>query len=287
MDPADFPPQGPSANPRVEDYVARACALSAPVLQAVPPLRRAYGPDRSHRLDIFGAGGEAKAPRPALIFFHGGAWTSGYMWWTSFMAPGVAAAGGVLVAPTYRLGPANRLHTQLGDVAAAIAWVWRHAGTYGIDPDRIVVGGHSAGGHLSTLAALHPDALPGAGMPLGVLRACVPVSASFNLHYPDPQPGSGEQRVYDVLLARPGDDREASPVTHVSGAAPPLSIVCGGRDFERIVRTSREMAARTLALGGRAVLEEWAGLDHFDTHLRLGDPDHPWYARLQGLFDGN
>jgi acetyl esterase/lipase len=61
------------------------------------------------------------------VFLHGGAWSSGYPWWTSFMAPGVRAAGGVLVAPTHRLGPEHRFPAQMHDAAAAIAWVWTNA----------------------------------------------------------------------------------------------------------------------------------------------------------------
>ena len=63
--------------------------------------------------------------------------------------PGSVRRGGILVAPTYRLAPKQKFPRQLEDVAAAIAWVFRNAAQFGIDRDRLVIGGHSAGGHLA------------------------------------------------------------------------------------------------------------------------------------------
>lgn len=283
MNPAAFPPQPPPAERRVADYIAEASAASRETMRRWRPQRRSYGLHRSQVLDIF-SGESAAAPRPALIFFHGGAWIAGYPWWSSYMAPGVREASGILVTPTYRLAPDAKFPAQLEDVAAAIAWVFRNAAQFGIDPDRLVVGGHSAGGHLAALTCLHPSALPQAGVPHETVTACMPVSSSFNLHCPDAAPGSGEERVYRFLLAHRADDRLASPINYLSGAIPPFHIVYGERDFARIVRTSLEMAAAVRSRNSPISIEEWRGHDHFDTHLALRDPQHPWYARLRDMF---
>ncbi len=283
MNPDAFPPQQPPANQRVADYVADASDASREVIRKWPPVRRAYGPDPGNILDIFQEQG-APNLRPALIFFHGGAWMAGYPWWSSYMAPGVSQAGGILVTPTYRLAPERKFPCQLEDVAAAIAWVWHNARQFGIDPDRLVIGGHSAGGHLAALTCLHPRALPAAGVSPGVVKACMALSSSFNLHYPDAAPGSGEERVYKFLLANRSDDHVASPINHLSDRMPSFHIVHGERDFERIIRTSQDMAAAIRARNRPVCIEEWSGLDHFDTHLALRDPLHPWYARLHHVF---
>jgi acetyl esterase/lipase len=285
MDPAAFPAQLPPSSPRVAEYVAQVNAASLDVISRMPPKRYSYGPSVSHKLDVFGAE-PGRGPRPALVFFHGGLWSCGYLWWTSFMAPGVLGAGGVLVAPTYRLGPEHRFPAQLHDVAAAIAWVWTNADRIGVDRSRIVVGGHSAGGHLSALATLHADALGGAGASGRIVRGCLPVSCSFNVHYPDATPESREARVYRTLLARQEDDCAASPVNHLVGGAPPFHIVYGERDYSWVKRTSREMADAMQRRRYTAQAEEWAGADHFGTHLALKDPRHPWYERLQEAFAG-
>jgi acetyl esterase/lipase len=283
MNPAAFPPQQPPADRRVADYVADVSAASRQVIREWPPQRRAYGPHASHVLDIF-AEADTVGRRPALIFFHGGAWIAGYPWWSSYMASGVRRAGGILVTPTYRLAPEEKFPRQLEDVAAAIAWVFRNAALFGIDADRLVIGGHSAGGHLAALACLHPTALPEAGVSHEVVKACMPVSSSFNLHWPNAAPGSGEERIYKFLLAERSDDLVASPINHLSGRIPPFHIVYGEHDFERIVRTSRDMAAAIRSRHRPTSIQEWRGLDHFDTHLALRDPQHPWYARLRDVF---
>lgn len=284
MNPADFPPQAPAANPRVAEYDRDASAASAAVLAGFRPARHAYGAHPSQRLDVFTPPG-GNGLRPALIFFHGGAWIAGYPWWTGFMAPGVAAAGGILIAPSYRLAPEARFPAQLHDVAAAIDWVWRNAADLGIDRRRIVVGGHSAGGHLAVLACLHPAGLAATSVPPAAIRACMPLSCSFNLHYPDAEPGSGEERVYRFLLARDSDDLDASPLTHAATPMSPLHVVMGESDFDRIRRTTVEMVTRLDALGRPVTLDEWPAHDHFDTHLALRDPDHPWFTRLRDIFD--
>jgi arylformamidase len=121
-------------------------------------------------------------------------------------------------------------------------------------------------------------------VPQGTVKACMPLSCSFNLHYPDAAPGSGEERVYKFLLKEAADDHAASPINYLSGPIPPFHIVHGGNDFERIIRTSREMVAAVGRRNRPVSLEEWSGLDHFDTHLALRDPRHPWYAKLRDIF---
>jgi acetyl esterase/lipase len=145
----------------------------------------------------------------------------------------------------------------------------------------LAVGGHSAGGHLAALATLHSHALPNAGVSSRVLRACFPVSTSFNLHYPNAQPGSGEERVYKTLLADPADDHVASPINYLSPAAPPFHIVVGENDFDRIKRTSRDMMQAMSNRTLRARFEEWKGCDHFGTHLELTNTGHPWFGMLR------
>jgi acetyl esterase/lipase len=220
------------------------------------------------------------------VFLHGGAWSSGYPWWTSFMAPGVRAAGGVLVAPTHRMGPEHRFPAQMHDAAAAIAWVWANAERIGVDRDRIVVGGHSSGGHLAALAALHPDALGGAGVSGSIVKACLPVSSSYDLRNPDAEPGSLKARLSAMLLARPGDGRAASPVIHLERGGPSFHIVYGENDFRWIKQTSGEMAEAMRRHRQCVQLEAWAGADHFATHLALKDPQHPWYDTLRRVFAG-
>jgi len=94
--------------------------------------------------------------RPALIFYFGGGWTHGSAAAGADFARRAAAAGMVGVAPDYRTK--TRFGTSplasVADSRAALRWVQDHAGELGIDPARIVVGGHSAGGHVALWTAI-------------------------------------------------------------------------------------------------------------------------------------
>jgi arylformamidase len=271
--PEAFPPQSPPAAPEAVAYALKAAAASREEAEnGTRPLRVAYGADAAQRLDVYAPeNGDAK--RPVLLFFHGGAWIAGYLWWSGFMSRAVEANGAMLVTGTYRLAPAQRFPAQLDDVNAAIDWVRQNIGRYGGDPQRIVIAGHSAGGHLAALAALTANRS-------GIV-ACFPVSAPLDVRYRDCAPGSPEERVYRFLLAKREDDEQASPIVHAARAEVPFHLLYGERDFPRIADANRRFA-EVMQKAGKAVRAQlMAGATHFDTHLALREPSAPWYQALR------
>jgi acetyl esterase/lipase len=184
--------------------------------------------------------------------------------------------GAVLVAGSYRLAPRCRWPAQFEDVRDALRFVGRSAESFGGDAQRIVIGGHSAGGHLASLVALKQERPS--------LVGCVPVSSSFDLQYGDVPIESDAGRVYRYLFSDRQQDREASPINFVSQAAPPFHIFWGERDFERVRKSSEHMAA-ALRVNDIAVSHRILhGGSHFDTHLALSNAADPWYERLRDLF---
>ena len=99
-------------------------------------------------LDIFPA---AQPNAPVLVFIHGGYWRGLDKADHSFIAPAFNADGAAVVVPNYALCPAVSIEHITLQMAAAVAWVWRHAAVFGGDPSRIALVGHSAGGHLATM----------------------------------------------------------------------------------------------------------------------------------------
>ena len=99
-------------------------------------------------LDIFPA---AKPSAPVLVFIHGGYWRGLDKADHSFVAPSFNADGAAVVVPNYALCPAVSIEHITLQMAAAVAWVWRHAARFGGDPSRIALVGHSAGGHLTAM----------------------------------------------------------------------------------------------------------------------------------------
>lgn len=125
-----------------------------------------YGGDDRHALDVFTPEGAA-APRPVLIFIHGGGYTGGHkregenFFYDNIML-WAARHGMVGVNATYRLAPNAKWPAGAEDVGAAVHWTLDNIAKFGGDPQRIFLAGHSAGGtHVATYAAQERFHAPG------------------------------------------------------------------------------------------------------------------------------
>ena len=94
----------------------------------------------------------------AFIFFHGGAW---YMMDKDMLTRPffrhLVAQGHTVMDVAYRLCPEVDIYGMVGDVKRAIAWIKANASRYGVNPEKIVLGGASAGGHIALLAGYAPQ----------------------------------------------------------------------------------------------------------------------------------
>jgi arylformamidase len=104
----------------------------------------AYGPDERHRMDLF----PAKDARGTLVFIHGGYWRALDKRVFSWLASSWVAAGVNVVLYNYRLAPGAPIERIVEDVVAATNWLFLHEPEHGLELGRVVVSGHSAGGHL-------------------------------------------------------------------------------------------------------------------------------------------
>ena len=119
--------------------------------------------DAEHGLTMHLYAPEDPAPRrPGVLFVHGGGWQGGCATWHLRQACALAEHGYVAATACYRLAPAHRWPTQLVDVQRAIDWLRANAPTLGLDPDRLVIAGASAGGHLAAFLAVTTTDLAGA-----------------------------------------------------------------------------------------------------------------------------
>ncbi len=144
----------PDAYPPQEPFTAIGALYHDEVLRrgaSVRSVETRYGADPYQSLAIVPA---SEPNGDVLLVFHGGGWTNGYKEWMLFMAPAVTAQGITFVSAGYRLAPQHIYPAQIHDVYDAIAAAYRGIGEHGGDPDRLFIGGHSAGGHLAALAAL-------------------------------------------------------------------------------------------------------------------------------------
>ena len=238
----------------------------------------AYGRDPAQRYDVYFQ--DDVSGRPVLIFWHGGGWTNGYKEYVSFMAEHVVRLGMVLVAPTYRLAPAHRLPAAHADCLLLLQTLSMQAPLYGGSADRLYLSGHSAGAHLATLTALRKRELAAAGIRDGAIRACLPISGIMDLHHPSPAAQSLEERVYSMVLSAAEHDGVMSPLCWANGNTIPMLISCGENDSARVLSSNRRLASLLAYQDCRQSFHVEVGLDHFQTHLALRDPDHAWYRRL-------
>jgi acetyl esterase/lipase len=260
-----------------ESYARQVMAWSREPLPAQVMATRdvAYGEHRLHRYDVFAPIEVQNAP--VLVFWHGGGWTNGYRAYNHFMARHIVAMGCMLVTPSYRLVTEARFPAAYDDAVAALAHLRENLPTLGGAADRIHLAGHSAGGHLAALVALRANATT------APVQGCLPISGIMDLHHPNPQPGSLEERVYSMVLQRPEQDGGMSPVNHTQGNRVPFVLTCGEHDSERVRVSNRRLFELLSLQQGKVAIQEMPGEDHFQTHTSLHQRGNPWYAALQNM----
>lgn len=281
-------PRQASINLRADAYGETALGLSRLAAMTTRcSLDIPYGPGAAQRLDIYMPDGKARRDLPVYINIHGGGWMYGYKEWMGLNAPAIVAAPAIYVSIEYTLAPAARHPTQINDCVAALAWVHRNIARYGGDPHRIFVGGHSAGGHLSSLLTLRRDLLEKAGLPADVVKACFPYSGVYDLRdlvvYGQPAKGGPA----DAMLAAPTDATDASPIAWVKGNETPFFVTWGENDN---ILCRAEGPAFVVALReqpGRAEAHMYPMLDHFWVHVVQQDPETLWTKTLLAWMNGD
>jgi acetyl esterase/lipase len=215
------------------------------------------------------------APVPVIVHVHGGGWRRGsrriplLRLGAGFYGE-LAARGFAVAAIDYRLSGEARYPAAVEDVRAAIGWVREHAAEYGMDPGRVFAWGDSAGGHLALMAALAGATAPGsevqgvvAWFPVTDLAGLLDDVAAAGGH-PDPGPESREALFLGAPAASvPGLARQASPVNHVSAAAPPVLLMHGAADDLVPPAQSIRLAEALAQAGATVELELVPGATHF------------------------
>jgi acetyl esterase/lipase len=218
----------------------------------------AFGDDPRLKLDVWVPKQRWARPSPVVIFLYGGGWVSGERRDYGFVGRAFAARGFVTVIPDYRLVPTVRFPTFIEDAAGAVRWAQDHAASFGGDPRRIDLSGHSAGAYIAAMLSLDRHYLADAGVDPAIIRAAALVSGPYDF-YP-----FTEQRGRDALGNWPRP-RETQPIHFVRRDAPPMLLMHGTADTVVRPRNSERLAAALKAAGASAELRLYPGKSHIDT----------------------
>ena len=181
------------------------------------------------KLDLAMPKERGDAPRPAIVYIHGGGWTKGDKRGKGIGAVlHYAAKGYVCISVNYRLDVDKKACVE--DVKCATRWLRAHAEEYNLDPDRIGAAGNSSGGHLALMLAVCPASagLEGDG-PYQEYSSMVQAAHCSSTPI---MPG------FRGLRGKPADPdvQKIQPMTYVSGDVPPLYFIHGTEDTKAPVR---------------------------------------------------
>lgn len=207
-------------------------------------------------LDIFEPEGHKPTDKtPVAVFFFGGGWVGGSTGSFYPQSAYLASRGMVAIVPDYRVRDRQKTspYEAVADGKSAIRWVRAHAAELGIDPDRVVAGGASAGGNLAAGAGILP-ALDEESEDASISS----VPNAMMLYFPvvdTSEKGYGHGRLGDRW-------EEISPINHVRAGLPPTIIFHGTEDkivpYDNAVR----FAAAMQAAGNRCELVTAEGAGH-------------------------
>ena len=244
-----------------------------------------YGSGGGHPLflDVLRPADGGTSARPAVVWVHGGGWQAGQRQPNPNRT--LAEHGFVTATISYRFSQEAIFPAQIHDVKAAIRFLRGNHARFGIDPERIGVWGHSAGGHLAALAGVAgnvPDLEGTGGTPAvsSAVQAAVPLSPPTRFEQTAPNLDLDSAQLQ--LLGHAALDRAeferlarlASPATHARADTPPFLIVHGVVDDVVDIEDARTLAAALDAAGAPVTLRELPGVDHSDAAI-LGPVDGP------------
>lgn len=207
-------------------------------------------------------GGDTKTA-PVVIFYHGGGWVKGSAAEYGWAARAYASKGFVVIVPDYRKVPQVRFPAFVQDAADAVRWTRDNVATFGGDPRRIAIVGHSAGAHSVAMLALDRQWLAAAGAP-GAVKAAVGLSGPYDFY-----PFTG--RAVAAMGAWP-KPAETQPLNYARSDAPPMMLVTGTADTTVRPKNARNLYKALKADGAVAVEKEYEGLGHEDVAMALSLP---------------
>jgi arylformamidase len=223
-----------------------------------------YGSRERNRIDFFKAADGA----PTLLFIHGGYWQTRAKETFALFAGGPMAHGINVALIGYTLAPDATLDEIVAEIHAGLDFLAAQLPDLGGDPNRIVVSGWSAGGHLTSMALSHPHVK--AGMAISGIYDLEPIRHSYlNVKLGLDEPMS----------------RRNSPMMQVRGVLKPLSLVVGSAELPLLRKQTADFAGHRAKYGLPVTYEEIPDANHFTIMDELLSPTGRITILIRQLFE--
>ena len=200
--------------------------------------------------------------KPCIIFFFGGGWSGGSTEQFYGFGKYFASRGLVAISAQYRTKASHKAIPRncVEDGKEAIRYVRSHAEEFGIDPDKIIVGGGSAGGHVAAACAMCPkiDAKPDSSV------SCKPNALMLlNPVYDNGPGGYGHERVTEYW-------KDISPFHNIVEGLPPTITFFGDNDKHVPIEAINAFQKKMLDAGNQCETHIYKGSGHGFFHIQKG-----------------
>ena len=223
-----------------------------------------YGPRERNRIDFL----KCTDGGPTLLFIHGGYWQTRAKETFAAFAGGPMAHGINVALIGYTLAPDVALDQIVAEIHQGLDFLVARLPALGGDPDRIVVSGWSAGGHLTSMALSHPHVK--AGMAISGIYDLEPIRHSY----------------LNVKLGLDeATSRRNSPMMQPAGALKPLSLVVGSAELPLLRKQTADFAGHRAKYGLPVTYEEIPGANHFSIMDELVSPTGRITTLIRQLFE--
>jgi len=271
-------------------------SLTAPAQKRTAGLAYIQDGHPRHVLDIYTPETADARSRPVIFWIHGGGWQAGDKSDVAVKPKALIERGFVFVSTNYRLFPQVDMDALMDDVSKSLAWVHKNIAKYAGDPNRIFVGGHSAGAQVAALLCTDDRYMKRESVPFTSLKGCIPVDGDT---YDVPKvilTGEHRQAIYGGKMPTNGHRQKfgndpdkhlnLSAVTHIAKdkGIPPFFILyfSGNPDTQaqaRHLETSLNAASIPAHIYGKS------DSNHMRLNDDLGLPNDPATQELYKFLD--
>ena len=228
------------------------------------PRRFAYGPAPIEGLDLYAT---PRADAPINVLIHGGAWRAGLAKNYAFAAEMFVRAGAHFIVPDFAAvqDVGGSLMPMADQVRRAVAWAYRNARTFGGDPERLYVSGHSSGAHLAGVV-LTTNWVRDFDLPADIVKGGLCSSGMYDLKPVRLSARSNYVKFTDEM------EEALSSQRHLDRLNAPVLVSYGTLESPEFQRQARDFAAALTAAGKPTTLLVGEDYNHFEIIETLGSP---------------